>query len=408
MAPVSTALTTKVQSGSPYQLEKSQTLKASTALLKHIKSEAKRKETESDTKNLLAGDDDSSDEADPSHNEPIWLVLATKKHIVDKKRLKPGKIHLPHSLNGAASSTICLITADPQRPFKDTIAHVSFPTALSSRVTRVIGISKLKARYKTFETRRQLLSEHDVFLADDRVITVLPKLLGKIFYSGSKRPIPVSLEPYKQKDAAGKRQAAPKNPDTKPIAPPAQVAREIERTLSCAQVHLSPAATTSVRVGLAHFSPEQVADNVEAVVTGMVEKFVTKGWRNIRAIHIKGPNTMALPIWLADELWVDEGDILEEEEAKEALQLASQKNRKRKGREGDEEGISKDKKAKKLEDSDMSKEMAERREKLRQQKKEAREQVDGGEVADEEKRVGDAAIGKSKVKSKKMKAITAS
>ena len=251
-----------------------------------------------------------------------------------------------------------------------------------------------------------------MFLADDRVITLLPKLLGKIFYSGSKRPIPVSLEPYKQKDDAGKRQAAPKTPDTKPIAPPAQVAREIERTLSCAQVHLSPAATTSVRVGLVNFSPEQVADNVEAVVTGMVDKFVTKGWRNIRAIHIKGPNTMALPIWLADELWVDEGDILEEEEAKEALELASQKNRKRKGREGDDEGISKNKKAKKLEDSDMSKEMAERREKLRQQKKEAREQVDGGEVADKKKRVGDAEIGTSKVKlkvkSKKVKAITAS
>lgn len=384
------------------------TLKASTALLKHIHSEARRKETESGTKNLLAADDDSSDEASSSLDEPIWLVLITKKHIVDKKRLKPGKIHLPHSFNDAATSTICLITADPQRPFKDTIAHASFPTALSSRITRVIGISKIKARYKTFESRRQLRDEHDVFLADERVITLLPKLLGKIFYGGSKRPIPVSLEPYKQKDAAGKRQAAPKNPDTKSIAPPAQVAREIERTLSCAQVHLSPTATTSVRVGLANFSPEQVADNVEAVVNGMVGKFVTKGWRNIRAVHIKGPNTMALPIWLADELWIDEEDVLEDEEAKEALELASQKNRKRKGREGEEEGISKGKKAKKLEDSDMSKEMTERREKLKQQKKEAREQIDGGDVADKKKKVGDAETGKSKVKTKKVKAITAS
>lgn len=384
------------------------TLKATTALLKHIHSEAKRKETESGAKNLLAADDDSSDEANSSLDEPIWLVLTTKKHIVDKKRLKPGKIYLPHSLNDAATSTTCLITADPQRPFKDTIAHESFPTVLSSRITRVIGISKLKARYKAFETRRQLRDEHDVFLADERVITLLPRLLGKIFYGGSKRPIPVSLEPYKQKDATGKRQAAPKNPGMKSIAPPAQVAREIERTLSCAQVHLSPTATTSVRVGLANFSPEQVADNVEAVVNGMVEKFVTKGWRNIRAVHVKGPNTMALPIWLADELWIDEGDVLEDEEAKEALELASQKNRKRKGREGEEEGISKGKKAKKLEDSDMSKEMAERREKLKQQKKEAREQIDGGDVAGKKKCVGDAETGKSKVKTKKVKAITAS
>ena len=218
----------------------------------------------------------------------------------------------------------------------------------------------------------------------------------------------MSLEPHKQKDAAGKRQAAPKNPDMKPIAPPTQVAREIERTISCAQVHLSPAATTSVRVGLANFSPEQLADNVEAVVNGMVEKFVTKGWRNIRAIHIKGPNTMALPIWLADELWIDEADVLEDEEAKDAVELASQKNRKRKGREGEDEGISKNKKAKKLDDGGMSKEMTERGEKLRQQKREAREQVDGEGMADKKERVGDAGTGKSKTKTKKVKAITAS
>ena len=164
---------------------------------------------------------------------------------------------------------------------------------------------------------------------------------------------------------------------------------------------------------MANFSPEQVAENVEAVVNGMVEKFVTKGWRNVRAIHIKGPNTMALPVWLADELWTDEGDILEDEEAKEAIELASQKNRKRKGREGEEEGISKNKKAKKLEDSDLTKEMIERREKLRQQKREAREQVDGGVMVEKTEHVRDEETGKSKVKTGKVKtrnvkAITAS
>ncbi|KAK4891182.1 hypothetical protein LTR28_002504, partial [Elasticomyces elasticus] len=53
-------------------------------------------------------------------------------------------------------------------------------------------------------------------------------------------------------------------------------------------------------------------DNIEAVVTGLVEKYVPKQWRGVRAFHIKGPNTMALPIWLADELWEDEADVLEE------------------------------------------------------------------------------------------------
>ena len=206
---------------------------------------------------------------------------------------------------------------------------------------------------------------------------MLPKALGKVFYTGSKRPIPVHLEAHKRKDASGKRVKPSTETKTKSVAHPAQLAKEIERTLSCTQVHLSPSITTAVRVGLANFLPDQVSENIEAVVTGMTEKFITKGWRNIRAIHVKGPNTAALPIWLASEIWVAEEDILEDEEAKEAVQLTSQKGRKRKGREGEDEGESQKKKARKILDSDLSKEMAERREKLRQQKKEAREEAQG-------------------------------
>ena len=365
-----------------------QALKASTALLKHIKSEAKRREASSTAQNLLADPaDDSSEEGASVLANPIWLVITTKKHIVDQKRLKPGKILLPHSLNTLPTTTICLITPDPQRAFKDAIAHPSFPSELSARITRVIGISKYKARYKSFESRRQLLAEHDIFLADARVITLLPSLLGKTFYkSGSKRPIPVNLEPSRSQpkdSASGKRLPERKPIEANSISPrslatPAQVAHEIQRTLSCAQVYLSPAATTSVRVGLASFTPEQVAENVEAVVNGMVEKFITKKWRNLRAVHIKGPNTMALPVWLAEELWVDQADVLEEEEVMQRREAGKQRG-KRKGREGEEnvlEGEKKKmKKQQKLVDEGFSAEMKERREKLRKQKQEIRDEV---------------------------------
>lgn len=80
---------------------------------------------------------------------------------------------------------------------------------------------------------------------------------------------------------------------------------------------------------------------------------------------------MALPVWLAEELWVDQADVLEEEEAKQRLE-AGQQRRKRKGREGEEkvrEGEKKQKKQK-LVDEGFSAEMKERREKLRKQNKE--------------------------------------
>ncbi|KAI9877156.1 MAG: hypothetical protein M1830_004666 [Pleopsidium flavum] len=430
MTPESTALTTKVSSESPYQLDRSQTLKASTALLKHIKSEAQRKEAESTTKNLLANADGSSnDEASPGDDEPIWLTLTTKKHIVDKKRLKPGKLPVPHSLNSSPTSTICLITADPQRAFKDTIAHASFPPPLSKRITRIIGVKKLQAKYKSFESRRQLLHEHDVFLADDRIITKLPQTLGKTFYKGSKKPIPVNLEAYKPKDENGKRQKPTKTDDSTTkimVAQPPQVAHEIERTLSAAQVYLSPSATTSVRVGLTSFTPQQLAENIEAVVNGLGEKFVTKKWRNVRAVHIKGPNTMALPVWLADELWVDEGDVLGDEEAARAIEGGKQKGRKRKAEalaEADGAAVAKSdgavaepkaagvekktKKLKRVEDADLSKEMALRRDKLRAQKAEAREGMDDGMVSVKKTKVVKMADGAKvkKVKTKKTKVV---
>ena len=188
------------------------------------------------------------------------------------------------------------------------------------------------------------MSEHDVFLADDRIITFLPTLLGKIFYrGGSKRPVPVNLTVGAPKDASQKKdKSIPKNPlpprktgprEGKLAGGPVQVAREIEKALTSALVHISPSTTTSVKVGRGRWSPEKIAANVEVVVKGMTEKYVPKGWRNVRSIHIKGNETAALPIWLASELWENEADILEEVKEKETLQaINKKKNKKRKER----------------------------------------------------------------------------
>ena len=219
------------------------------------------------------------------------------------------------------------------------------------------------------------------------MITTLPKILGKIFYAGgTKRPIPVSLEAYKPKEDTGaerfsvvvkKNKADTEN--KKSAAPPAQCAKEIERTIGCALIHLSPAATTSVRIGLSNFTAKQISENIGVVVSGMLDRFITKGWRNVKAIHIKGSNTMALPIWLADELWIDDGAVLEPKEAEERRVAAIEQKKEKKGRKllkgkaGDEVGAKKQK----IEDTDFSEEMKQRREKLRAQKRQLRE-VDTG------------------------------
>ncbi|KAI5306936.1 hypothetical protein KEM56_006327 [Ascosphaera pollenicola] len=382
------ALTKKVTSGSPYQLDNDQVVRASSALLKHIKTDDKQKAAQSGKKSLLAeGDSESEDELESE--TPVWLIMTTKQHIVDKNRLKPGKIPVPHSLNTSESLRICLLTADPQRAVKDVVADEAFPTSLSSRITTIIGYSKLKAKYHTFESKRQLLAEHDVFLADDRIINRLVDALGKIFYKSSKRPIPINIAEIQRKDGKRLKKDERKRPPTDEkyaaVASPIVVAKEIEKTLNTVAVQLAPATTTAVRVGRVGFTPEQIAENVKAVVQGLTERFVTKGWRNVKGIHLKGPNTMALPVWLASELWLDGSDVTEKKEiedgrSQDALKPAPkrkpQQDKKRKpltdgadGADG-ETGSSKKpaKKAKKEEDDSDAELNAKRKAKLEKQK----------------------------------------
>ncbi|KAE8394559.1 ribosomal protein L1p/L10e family-domain-containing protein [Aspergillus alliaceus] len=370
----STAVTTKVASGSPYQLETSQVSKASSALLRHIKSKQLDKE-KSATKKTLIGDNDDSDDETPLNNEAIWLVVTTKKHVVDKNRLKPGKIRIPHSLNDSPNLSVCLITADPQRAVKNIVADPSFPQHLTSRIDKIIGYSKLKARYQSFESRRQLLSEHDVFLADDRIIMRLINTLGKVFYKSSKRPIPVQLAEVKKVD--GKRLKKDQKPKSKEedstFATPAIVAKEIEKALNSAPVQLAPATTAAIRIGSSKLTSEQLAENVEAVVKGLTDRFISKGWRNVKAIHIKGANTMSMPIWLANELWVEDGDVIEDAAEDDAKALEGGKNKKRKQIAEDEKPLEGNKKAKKPKAADEDDDAAARKEKLQKQKAKALE-----------------------------------
>ena len=133
-----------------------------------------------------------------SREDYVWLVLATKR-MHPEQRFKPFKMYvlmsvqpvtpkygwcyrpLSHPLVDPTNSSICLITKDPQRQYKDLLAakDVNF-------VSRVVGVEKLKGKYKPFETRRQLLRENGLFLADERVVPMLPKLLGKMFFEAKK------------------------------------------------------------------------------------------------------------------------------------------------------------------------------------------------------------------------------
>ncbi|RYP48319.1 hypothetical protein DL768_005775 [Monosporascus sp. mg162] len=376
-----------------------QIFKASKALLAHMKKASKEKAANADKKNLLA----TSEDEEGAGEQTIWLTLTTKRHIADSRNLKPGKIPLPHPLNTDPEMGICLITAEPQRAYKNLVAADEFPAEWRKRVTRVIDIGKLKAKFKSYESQRKLFAEHDVFLGDTRIINRLPQALGKTFYkTTAKRPIPVDIQARAHKDADGKRAkrgaAASKGGDKEVNAcTPSQLAGEIERAVGAALVNLSPTVHTAVRVGYAGWTAEQLAANVGTVARALVEKFVPGKWRNVRGIYVKGSETAALPVWLTEELWLEEKDVVADgsEEAK-ALMPAERPNigKKRKSLEdggkpehdkaGEQPAQKKAKtkttrSAAKLPESDdakLDKEIADRKAALRKQKKAAKKAVD--------------------------------
>jgi ribosome biogenesis protein UTP30 len=54
----------------------------------------------------------------------------------------------------------------------------------STGIAKVVGLSKLRSKYESHEAKRQLCGSYDLFVADERVLPSLPKLLGAAGWGG--------------------------------------------------------------------------------------------------------------------------------------------------------------------------------------------------------------------------------
>ncbi|KAI0873520.1 electron transfer flavoprotein alpha-subunit [Hypoxylon argillaceum] len=364
-------------------LEPEKTLRASTALVAHLKSEAEKKAANASKKDLLADDDDAGSLGET----PVFVTFTTKRHLTESRNLKPTKIPTPFPIETETDKGICLIVADPQRHYKNLVADPEFPDDLRKNVSRIIDFGKLKKKYSAYENQRALYSEHDIFLGDSRIINRLPGLLGKTFYkSQKKRPVPIEIQARIPK-SAGKRVKPTKGEVNACTA--VQLSGEIKRAVAAALVHLSPSTNHAVKIGYASWKPEELAANAEKVVAVMVNKLIPGGQKNVRSIYLKGPETVALPIYLTDELWVDkEKDVVDDDSEKAKALLAGEKaniGKKRKSLDGaveeTEPAPKKSKKSKPAKvpesnDDKLDKEIADRKAALKKQKKAAKKALD--------------------------------
>ncbi|KAL3138723.1 hypothetical protein ABBQ32_006478 [Trebouxia sp. C0010 RCD-2024] len=233
-------------------LQREQIDKAVSALLKYVGAQ------KSDSKDLLEDE------------EYLYLNFALKKTPQPPKNPSPVRLPLPHPIYDSRNAEVCLFVKD-HKGEGHKAAKLRVKQQKVAGVAKVIGVSKLKGKYEPFEAKRQLCNSYDLFIADDRIVPSLPKLIGKSFFKKKKLPIPVNLQ---TKDWSS----------------------QIQKALSGTYLHRNGGNCLSVRVAKNTMSQADCTENIISVVEGAMEH-VAKKWSNVQALHLKSVNSVALPVY---------------------------------------------------------------------------------------------------------------
>ncbi|GAA6034762.1 hypothetical protein JCM8097_001157 [Rhodosporidiobolus ruineniae] len=268
--------------------------KALTALLAHVqRTQDKREETD------LLGEQE----------EKVFLVVGLKT-APKRETHKPIRIPVPHPVLNPKDSPVTLFVKDPQRHYKDLLPELKI-----GFISRVVGLDKLRTKHKTFEAKRQLLKEADLFLVDDRVMVETGKCLGKMWRDAKKQPIPVALQ---RKDLKA----------------------ELERAIASTYMNVGTGTSLSIKLGTTslHSQPELLA-NLRAVLPFLASRIPnTPGtFSNILSLHLKTSTSTSLPIYNASLASAFETPELSESQKAEKKKKEEEKEKKKAERAAKEE-----------------------------------------------------------------------
>ena len=235
-----------------------------------------------DKKSLL----DDEDEL----NKALSLIVVNSKSFTGAtKSFKPKLFNIKNSLyapwKDASSTSVkdfktLLILKDSD---KDLISEDDLFDALEdSKITidAIITGNDLKTTYKAFEARRAFISEFSLILADDNIVTSLPKLLGGKAYS-KLETTPISIKTHAKKEFSK-----------------VTLVNSIKKVyLSQLPVQIPRGTTMNVHLGnLEWFKPEQIVENVEDITSKLIELY------DIRSIFIKTNQSPVLPLYYNNDV----------------------------------------------------------------------------------------------------------
>merc|ERR1712025_355515 len=143
-------------------------------------------------------------------------------------------------------------------------------------VEEIIPVIQLKREYHDFEMQRKLCDSFDLFLCDERISKFMPKLLGKNFYKKRKFPVNVTL--------TGGNQV---------------VTKSLKKALESVHGLVSgQGSSTSVTIGHTGMTPQQISENISAVVSHMIT-VIPGGWPNISGLYVTTTKTTSIPLYVS-------------------------------------------------------------------------------------------------------------
>lgn len=216
---------------------------------------------------------------DTALEHDVYLQFTLKKIPYDKSA-QWIKIPLPHSLINE-NSEVCLFTGDldkKDRRFDGELTVDHYKELLANAgVTRnidIIPLRQLRTEYTPYESKRNLCAGYDVFLGDSKVLPILHRLLGKVFFAKNKLPRRIDLSSK-------------------------HLRRDIEEVLSTAELPLrGEGSASSLKVCNLAMSDADASENVLAACE-MLHCRLPGGWSNIHSLHIKTAKSPSLPLHMS-------------------------------------------------------------------------------------------------------------
>ena len=215
-------------------------------------------------------------------------LLGTDTHVLvnfglqlvpDKMSSKPIRVGIPHPLWKTDDSSksqdlqepdVCLIVKEDSKPAVQEMID-RFPEQMGF-VKKVLGLDSLRKKHSRYVQQRELLSRFDVFMADDRILPMVGKAIGRNFFRAKKHPIPVKV--------------------SRTNALPHQILLSLQATF----LHINEGTNVTIRAGYTSMDPKHLTENIVAIVDKVAERIPRK-WANIRSVSIKTTNSVALPFY---------------------------------------------------------------------------------------------------------------